>query len=154
MCGSLQLLEFLRAAMSVDQYAALLPSPMRMKEDFGLDPTTVLTIHRPLLARVQPPAVAAVAAVAGAEDGEIEGPQAMQIDAEAPAETGPRSLMLVLCSFDERRTTCNKKLAVLSDSPDAKVCNYLVYLKYWTLTLMPLMVYPKVPFRPKFSIQA
>ena len=30
---------------------------------------------------------------------------------------------------------------------------YLVYLKYWTLKLMPLMVYPKVLFRPTFSIK-
>ena len=91
LCVSLQLLEFLRAAMSVDHYAALLPSPIRMKEEFGLDPTTVLTIHRPLLARMQPPAVAAVATAAGTEDGEIEGPQAMETDdAEPPAETGPR----------------------------------------------------------------
>ena len=88
LCVSLQLLEFLRAAMSVDHYAALLPSPIRMKEEFGLDPTTVLTIHRPLLARMQPPAVAAVA---GTEDGEIEGHQAMETDdAEPPAENGPR----------------------------------------------------------------
>ena len=30
---------------------------------------------------------------------------------------------------------------------------YLVYLKYWTLSLMPLMVYPKVLFHPNFSIK-
>ena len=31
---------------------------------------------------------------------------------------------------------------------------YLVYLKYWTLNLMPLMVYRKVLFHPHFSIKA
>ena len=36
--------------------------------------------------------------------------------------------------------------------PDAKVWMYLVYLKYWTLFLRPLMVYPKVLFHPHFSI--
>ena len=30
---------------------------------------------------------------------------------------------------------------------------YLVYLKYWTLNLMPPMVYPKVLFHPVFSIK-
>ena len=39
-------------------------------------------------------------------------------------------------------------------SPDAKVWMYLVYFKYWTLNLIPLMVYPKVIFRPMFSIKA
>ena len=29
---------------------------------------------------------------------------------------------------------------------------YLVYLKYWTPSLMLLMVYPKVLFHPMFSI--
>ena len=38
--------------------------------------------------------------------------------------------------------------------PDAKVRMYLVYLKCWTLNLMPLMVYPKVLFHPNFSIKA
>ena len=38
--------------------------------------------------------------------------------------------------------------------PDARVRIYLVYLKYWTLNLMPLMVYPKVLFHPNFSIKA
>ena len=37
--------------------------------------------------------------------------------------------------------------------PDAKVWMYLVYLKYWTLNLMPLMVCPKV-FRPNYSNKA
>ena len=31
---------------------------------------------------------------------------------------------------------------------------YLVYLKYWTLNLMPLMVCPKVLFHLNFSIKA
>ena len=30
---------------------------------------------------------------------------------------------------------------------------YLVYLKYWTLNLMHLMVYPKVRFIPNYSIK-
>ena len=30
---------------------------------------------------------------------------------------------------------------------------YLVYSKYWTLNLMPLMVYPKVSFHPNLSIR-
>ena len=30
---------------------------------------------------------------------------------------------------------------------------YLVYLKYWTLNLMPLMVYPAVLFSPNFTIK-
>ena len=29
----------------------------------------------------------------------------------------------------------------------------MVYLKYWTLNLMPLMVYPKVLFHPMFGIK-
>ena len=37
--------------------------------------------------------------------------------------------------------------------PDAKVQMYLVYLKYSTLALMPLMVYPKVLFPSNFSIK-
>ena len=37
-------------------------------------------------------------------------------------------------------------------APDDKVRRYLVYLKYWTLSLNPLMVYPKVLFRPYFII--
>ena len=38
------------------------------------------------------------------------------------------------------------------DAPDAKVRTYLVYLKYWTLNLVPL-VYPKALFHPNFSIK-
>ena len=38
-------------------------------------------------------------------------------------------------------------------APDAKVWMYLVHLKYWTLDLMPLTVYPKVLFHPMFSIK-
>ena len=30
----------------------------------------------------------------------------------------------------------------------------MVYLKYWTLNLMPLLSYPKVLFHPNFSINA
>ena len=30
----------------------------------------------------------------------------------------------------------------------------MVYFKYWTLNLMPPMVYPKVLFHPNFSIEA
>ena len=38
-------------------------------------------------------------------------------------------------------------------TPDAKVWMYLVYLKYWTLNLMPMIVYPKV-LHLNFSIKA
>ena len=38
-------------------------------------------------------------------------------------------------------------------TPHVKVRMYLVYLKYWTLKLMPLMVYPKALFHPNFSIK-
>ena len=40
--------------------------------------------------------------------------------------------------------------------PNAKVWKYLVYLKYlkyWTLSLIPLMVYPKILFHPNFSVK-
>ena len=37
--------------------------------------------------------------------------------------------------------------------PDAEVRIYLVYLKYWTLHLIPLKVYPKVLFHPNISIK-
>ena len=37
--------------------------------------------------------------------------------------------------------------------PNAKVWRYLVYLKYWTLSLRPLMIYPKVLTPPNFSIK-
>ena len=30
----------------------------------------------------------------------------------------------------------------------------LVYLKYWTLTLKPLMVYPKILYYPMFTIKS
>ena len=38
--------------------------------------------------------------------------------------------------------------------PDDKVRRYFVYLKYWTLNLRHLMVYPKVLFPPSFIIEA
>ena len=37
--------------------------------------------------------------------------------------------------------------------PDDKVRRYLVYLKYWTLHLDPLTVYPKVLFPQNFIIK-
>ena len=37
--------------------------------------------------------------------------------------------------------------------PDANVRMYLVYLKYWTVNLLPQMVYPEVLFHPNFSIK-
>ena len=43
---------------------------------------------------------------------------------------------------------------LMPGSPDAKVRMYVVYLKYWTLSLMHLVVYPKVLFHPNFSIKA
>ena len=51
------------------------------------------------------------------------------------------------------------RLAALCNSvsagtrPDAEVRMHLVYLKHWTLNLMPLMVYPKVLFHLNFSIK-
>ena len=36
---------------------------------------------------------------------------------------------------------------------DAKVQMHLVYLKYWSLSLMSLMVYPKVLLHPNLSIK-
>ena len=39
-------------------------------------------------------------------------------------------------------------------APDAKVRMHLVFLKYRTLNLMPLMVYPKVLFHSNSSIIA
>ena len=35
--------------------------------------------------------------------------------------------------------------------PDGKVQRHLVYFKYWTLNLMPPMVYPEVLFPPNLS---
>ena len=52
-----------------------------------------------------------------------------------------RKLLTHLCNQD-------KKL-----SPDAKVRMYLVYLKYWTLNLKPLVVYPEVLFHPNSGIK-
>ena len=43
--------------------------------------------------------------------------------------------------------------AALDQHPDAKIQMYLVYLKYWTLNLMPRMVYTTVLFRPNFGIK-
>ena len=40
--------------------------------------------------------------------------------------------------------------AVGKSSPDYKVQRYLVYLKYWTLNLTRLMVYPKLLFPSNF----
>ena len=72
----MQLLEFLRAALSFDQYASLLPEPQALLEIYGLDATTILTLHRPLLSRIQPPAVTGTEE----EDGEIDEPKPMDID--------------------------------------------------------------------------
>ena len=41
----------------------------------------------------------------------------------------------------------------LTPCPDDIVRRYLVYLKYWTLNLRPLMVYPKVLFPPDIIIK-
>ena len=40
--------------------------------------------------------------------------------------------------------------STLESPPDDEVGRYLVYLKYWTLNLMPVMVYPKVLLPPNF----
>ena len=65
--------------MSLEQYAALLPEPQTIQRVYGLDTTTVLTLHRPLLARIQPPAVSGHEE----EDGEIDAPKPMDTDAPA-----------------------------------------------------------------------
>ena len=38
-------------------------------------------------------------------------------------------------------------------NPDNEVQRYLVYLKYWTLNLRPLVVYSEVLFPPNFIIK-
>lgn len=78
----MQLLEFLRAALSHEQYASLLPEPHHMMEVFGLDATTVLTLHRPLLSRVQPP----LGKGSEEEDGEIDTPQVTETDMSSSSE--------------------------------------------------------------------
>ncbi len=82
-----QLLEFFRTAMSAEQYAALLPEPQTIQHDYGVDATTVLTLHRPLLALIQPPAVSGN----DEEDGEIDAPKPMDTDALASSEPSPSS---------------------------------------------------------------
>ena len=49
-----------------------------------------------------------------------------------------------------QNTLCNSGPG---SGPDAKVQMCLVYLKHWTLNLMPLMVYPKVLFHINFTIK-
>ena len=80
---------------------------------------------------------------------------------------GPRATVsrqqaafLQLCAEVEFRTMQRAQLSPDApadgsggEHPDAKVWMYSVYLKYWTLHLMPLIVYPKVLFRPNFSIK-
>ena len=63
----------------------------------------------------------------------------------------------MLCSARQSRVQAHhvhmaKFQAGVLPLQDAKVRMYLVYLKYWTLNLMPLMVYPKVLFHLNFSI--
>ena len=79
----LQLLEFLRVALTHEQYAAMLPEPQVIMQDFFLDATTALTLHRPLLSHIQPPAVAAN----DEEDGEIDAPKDTDMDASAAGES-------------------------------------------------------------------
>ena len=50
---------------------------------------------------------------------------------------------------EEMPATCQERA---QKRPDAKVWRYSVYLKYWTLELGPLMVYPEVQSPPNFSI--
>ena len=68
--------------MSFEKYAALLPKPQIIQRDYGLDTTTVLTLHRPLLARIQPPALSGNEE----EDGEIDAPKPMDTDAQTAGE--------------------------------------------------------------------
>ena len=58
--------------------------------------------------------------------------------------------MIMLALQDEMRMPFSTGEAYLL--PDANQWMYLVYLKYWTLNLMP-MVYPNVLFHPNFSIK-
>ena len=37
--------------------------------------------------------------------------------------------------------------------PDDDIWRYLVYLKYWTLNLTPIVDYPKVLFNPNVSLK-
>ena len=57
-----------------------------------------------------------------------------------------------LCTEDPNLLGLAEQAGQVS-SPDAEVWMYLVYLKNWTLNLMPLIVYPKVLFHPNFSIK-
>ena len=68
--------------MTTTQYAALLPDPETLHRNHGLDATTVLTLHRRLLARIQPPTVSGNEE----EDGEIDSPKPMETDALAAGE--------------------------------------------------------------------
>ena len=68
----------------------------------------------------------------------------------AAHQEGLRSDQLVPAT--PQRCRCRSK-GKSGSVPDAKVQIWLVYLKYWTLNLMHLMVYPKVLFHPKFSIK-
>lgn len=79
----MQLLEFLRVALSFEQYAALLPEAQDLLDLYGLDATTILTLHRPLLSRIQPPAVKGTEE----EDGEIDNPQPMETDKPLASKT-------------------------------------------------------------------
>ena len=45
-------------------------------------------------------------------------------------------------------------IEVIARVPRCEIRRYLVYLKYWTLNLRPLMVYPKVLSPPNFIIKA
>ena len=45
------------------------------------------------------------------------------------------------------------KAQAVETSPEPRVRMYLVYLKYWTLNLMPRKVYPNVLIHPNFSIK-
>ena len=48
---------------------------------------------------------------------------------------------------------CEATQGLGSLAPDDEFRRFLVYLKYWTLDLRALMVYPKVQFPPGFIIK-
>ena len=41
----------------------------------------------------------------------------------------------------------------MASSPDDKLQRYLGYLRYWTLNLRPLIIYPYILFPPNFIIK-
>lgn len=140
---SLQLLEFLRVALSLEQYSRLLPEPQSILVDFGLDTTTALTLHRPLLAGIQPPAVSGKEE----EDGEIDMPQAMDVDMpnSSRAQTLPQFSSQATCMaiLQSIKDLWVEELVILPD------CTLLRFPfreeeRYWTH--LKLSLHTEAPF--------